>query len=294
MARLNEKFERLARGEGRRTHSVFAREEATFLHIPVEEISPDPDQPRQDLGDLEGLKDSIRRHGILQPLVVSPVDSAGYRLITGERRYTAARDLGLETVPALVRTVQEHQRLEVQLVENLLRKDLDPLEEARSYRRLMDEYGLTQEAVGQKVGKSVASINEMLRLLDLSPGIQDALRTSETDTRTVSKSVLLEIAKQPTEAAQEQMWEEARKGNLTVKKARTVKNAVAPTLPPPTPVKTAHVVLPATEQEPRQRTIATPEATVTVSFTHGAATVDAVRAALQYALAALDTQSTPH
>ena len=289
MARLSEKFERLARGEGRRAHTVFAREEDAFLHVPVEEITPDPHQPRQNLGDLEGLKELIRKHGILQPLVVSPNGLVGYRLIAGERRYRAARDLGLETVPALVRTIEEHLRLEVQLVENLLRKDLDPLEEARSYRRLMDEYSLTQEAVGQRIGKSVASINEILRLLDLSPTIQDEFRTSETDAKNVSKrvskSVLLEIAKQPTEEEQEKLWEEARQGNLTVKKARTAKiGAISRSTVPP-----VVALNPLANLEAESYSIATPDALVTVTFDSGKATSEAVRAALRYALETLNT-----
>ena len=103
----------------------------------------------------------------MQPLVVSPTTTDLYQLIAGERRYTASKALGLVTVPALVRTSTEHQRLELQLVENLHRKDLSPLEEATSYQRLMAEFGLTQEDVAHRVGKSLTAINQTLRLLDL-------------------------------------------------------------------------------------------------------------------------------
>jgi ParB family chromosome partitioning protein len=120
-----------------------------------------------------------------------------------------------------VRTVEDHQRLELQLVENLHRKDLNPLEEAQSYRRLMDEFGLTQDQVARRVGKSKSAINQSVRLLDLPAEVQAEVRASEQ----ISKSVLLEIVKQPSPQKQTALWEQARGGELTVKKARQQKPA---------------------------------------------------------------------
>jgi|GEM_PF-1007063 len=220
MARLSERFERIAKGENRRPFNLLSSEVSTLLNIPLTDISPDPNQPRKDLGDIEGMKASISEYGIIQPLVVSPTDDQRYLLIAGERRYTAAKALGLETVPAVVRTVAEHQRLELQLVENINRKDLNPLEEAVSYQRLINDFNITQEELGRRVGKSVASINQSIRLLTLSDAVLSDIQTSEN----VSKSVLLEIAKQP-EAKHEVLWEQAKRGELTVKKARIQKAA---------------------------------------------------------------------
>jgi ParB/RepB/Spo0J family partition protein len=223
MARLKDRLERVSRGESRRSFDLFAKEAATFSQLPLGEIAPDPGQPRKDLGDLEGLKSSIAAHGILQPLIVSldPGGGEGYRLIAGERRYSAAKALGMETVPALVRTAEEHQRLELQLIENLHRKDLNPIEEAQSYRRLMEEFGLTQEQVAQQVGKSRPVINETLRILDLPGSVLEECRTSDT----APKSVLLEIAKRDSPDEQLALWDQARRGELTVKKARATKRS---------------------------------------------------------------------
>ena len=223
MARLNLKnrLERVSRGESRRPFDLFAKEAVTFLHLSLSEIAPDVGQPRKDLGDLEGLQASIAAHGILQPLVVSPDPTGGdgYVLIAGERRYSAAKALGMDTVPALVRTAEEHQRLALQLIENLHRKDLNPVEEAQSYRRLMEEFGLTQEQVARQVGKSRPVINETLRILDLPRLVLEECRTSDT----APKSVLLEIAKRESPEEQLALWDQARRGGLTVKQARAAK-----------------------------------------------------------------------
>lgn len=192
----------------------------TLTELPLHQIEADPDQPRKDLGDLTELKASIQSVGLAQPIVVRIVSYERYQLIMGERRFTAARELGLAKIPAIVRaSLEEHQRLELQIVENLHRKDLNPLEEAASYRRLMHEFGLRQEDLGQRLGKSQNSISETLKLLQLAPAIQEEYRTSDI----VSKSLLLEIAKFPDTATQISMWQEAKRGELTVKKVRAQK-----------------------------------------------------------------------
>ena len=123
---------------------------------------------------LEELAASIREHGVLQPVLVTETLD-GYQLIAGERRVRAARLAGLERIPALVRQLADRDQLEVALVENVQRADLDPIEEALAYRQLIDEFGLTQERVAERVGKSRATVANTLRLLDLHPDVQAAI-----------------------------------------------------------------------------------------------------------------------
>ena len=224
---LKNRFERIGRGEGARPlgFSPVAPSTGTdgmrFLHVSPSLINRDPTQPRKDLGDLDGLQASIKQQGILQPLIVTPLDEQHFQLVAGERRLTAARQLGLTEVPILVRSVAEHQRLILQIVENLHRKDLSPVEEAEGIKRLIDESALTQRDIGSQLGKSLTYVNELLRLLQLPPDVLDAIRTSE---QTTSKSLLLEITKQPDENRQRQLWQQAQSGvGLTVKQARATK-----------------------------------------------------------------------
>lgn len=221
MARLEEKFA----AHAQRRATPLPVEEAglqrdTLTDLPLHQIETDPDQPRKDVGDLAELKASIQSVGIAQPIVVRIIGYDRYQILMGERRYTAAKELGLARVPAIVRaSPEERTRLEVQIVENLHRKDLNPLEEAASYKRLMVLSEWTQEELGKRLGKSQNSVSETLRLLHLSPTIQQEYRTSDT----VTKSLLLEISKLPDEAAQLALWEQAKRGELTVQKARAEK-----------------------------------------------------------------------
>ncbi len=136
--------------------------------LPLDAISPSHDQPRTTFEDesLRELADSIATHGVLQPLVVQP-DGDGYRIIAGERRFRAARIAGLSTVPAVLRSTTGLEHLELALVENLQRADLNPVEEAHGYRRLMEAGGRTQEEVARRVGKSRVTVTNALRLLKL-------------------------------------------------------------------------------------------------------------------------------
>ncbi len=145
--------------------------------IPVTAITPNPRQPRTAL-DPEALAElaaSIKEHGLLQPLVVTRLGPERYQLIAGERRWQAARLAGLETVPVVVKEATPQQLLELALVENIQRADLNPLEEAAAYRQLVDEFGLTQEQVAARVGKSRVAVTNTLRLLKLPPQVQQAL-----------------------------------------------------------------------------------------------------------------------
>lgn len=145
--------------------------------IPTNDIKPDPHQPRRNFeaSELEDLASSIKEHGIIQPILVAEVESGGYQIIVGERRWRAAGLLKLPTVPAIVKTLPEHQKLEIALIENLQRADLNPLEEGFAFKRLIEEFGLTQEQVAQKVGKSRPVIANTIRLLSLPEEVQQAL-----------------------------------------------------------------------------------------------------------------------
>lgn len=149
---------------------------AAIIEVPLDRVASNPHQPRRRIDDatLEELSASIREHGILQPVLVTETLN-GYQLIAGERRVRAARLAGLERIPAVVRQLADRDQLEIALVENVQRADLDPIDEALAYRKLIDEFGLTQERVSDRVGKSRAAIANTLRLLDLHPDVQAAI-----------------------------------------------------------------------------------------------------------------------
>jgi len=147
------------------------------LHVPVGDIVANPYQPRREFHpeELEELVASVKEFGILQPLVVTEKPNGMFELIAGERRLRSAREAGLKKVPVLVRTASEQQKLELALIENIQRADLSPIEEAHSYAKLMEEFGLTQEKVAERVGKSRSVIANTLRLLNLPAEMQLAL-----------------------------------------------------------------------------------------------------------------------
>ncbi len=137
--------------------------------LPVDLIQPNPRQPRRrfDEEPLQGLADSVRERGVLQPVLVRPVPGGRYELVAGERRWRAAQLAGLDMVPALIRPREDAQALEVALIENMAREDLNPVEEARACAALVEELGLTREEVGRRVGRSRVAVSNLLRLLDL-------------------------------------------------------------------------------------------------------------------------------
>jgi ParB family chromosome partitioning protein len=149
---------------------------APVIEVPLARVSPNPHQPRRhwDDAELEDLAASIREHGVLQPVLVTETLD-GYQLIAGERRVRASRLAGLDRIPALIRQLAARDQLEVALVENVQRSDLDPIEEALAFRQLIDEFGLTQERVAERVGKARATVANTLRLLDLHSDIQAAI-----------------------------------------------------------------------------------------------------------------------
>ena len=144
--------------------------------IAIDRIRPNPQQPRKrfDEAELATLTASIRQHGVLQPVLVTETVE-GYQLVAGERRLRAARAAGLERVPAVVRQLGEQAQLEVALVENLQREDLDAIEAAHGFRRLIDEFGFSHEQIAERVGRARSTGANMLRLLDMAPVVQQAV-----------------------------------------------------------------------------------------------------------------------
>ncbi len=172
------------RGIGRGLAAILpsSRESDDVLHqLPVELIRPNPRQPRGGLDDggVRELAESIKEHGILQPVLVRPLAGSGYELIAGERRWRAARMAGLERVPALVRDGQGAEQLELALIENMAREDLNSVDAARACAALVEELDLTQEEVGRRVGRSRVSITNLIRLLDLPDDVLLLLERGE-------------------------------------------------------------------------------------------------------------------
>ena len=149
------------------------------FQIPIAAIDTNPRQPRLrfDPDELKELAASIREHGIIQPLVITTDEAENYILIAGERRLKAAKMAGLEKVPVVIREASDQNRLEVALIENVQRTDLNSLEAASAYKQLSEEFGLSHEEIGQRVGKNRTTVTNTLRLLDLPPVAQQALRT---------------------------------------------------------------------------------------------------------------------
>lgn len=166
------------RGLGKGLDAIFAENDIEAgprsIELKLSELEPNRNQPRKDFDEeaLADLADSISQHGILQPLLVRPLLEGGYQIVAGERRWRAARMAGVQTVPALVRDLSDEEVMQLALIENLQREDLNPLEEAQGYQSLMDSYGYTQESVAKSVGRSRPAVANALRLLSLPQEIQ--------------------------------------------------------------------------------------------------------------------------
>ena len=197
------------------TEQVIPEAHRAVLDIPVGQIRENPRQPRLHFSpsDLEDLISSIREHGILQPLVVTKA-SAGYELIAGERRLRAAKALGLLTVPAIVREATEQQKLELALIENIQRQDLNAVEEAMAYRALIDEFNLKHEDIARRVGKNSSTISNILRLLDLSDEVLAALREGK-----ISKSHARTLLAEPNLEKRDLLFHAMLKGGVSVREA---------------------------------------------------------------------------
>ena len=153
-------------------------EKSPYQLLPLHKVEPNPDQPRQDFDEeqLQALAESISLHGVMQPLAVREVAGGYYQIIAGERRWRAARLAGLREIPAVIMEADYKTTMELALIENLQRQDLNPVEEALGYRSLMEEYGLTQDETASRVGKSRPAVANALRLLALSPKVLEMVR----------------------------------------------------------------------------------------------------------------------
>jgi ParB family chromosome partitioning protein len=172
------------RGIGRGLAAILPESRAadeTLHQLPLDLVVPNPDQPRRAFGEAElaELADSLRAHGVLQPVLVRPLPGGRYELLAGERRLRAARIAGLERIPAVVRAAAEGERLELAMIENMARQDLNPVEAARACAVLVDEFGLTKEEVGRRVGRSRVAISNLVRLLELPDDVLAMLEQGE-------------------------------------------------------------------------------------------------------------------
>jgi len=154
-----------------------AQASASTQEIPIDSIDPNPYQTRRRINEsaLEELAESIRVSGVVQPVVLRPVVNGRYQLVAGERRWHASRRAGKTTIPAVVRQISNEQAMEITIIENLQREDLNPVEQARAFERLSREFGLTQEQIASRTGKDRASISNFIRLLKLPDDVQNAL-----------------------------------------------------------------------------------------------------------------------
>lgn len=199
--------------------SEMAEEETVVLHdgdrilkVNPSRIAINPQQPRTYFSDnaLNDLAESIKQHGIISPLIVTKKDD-GYELIAGERRLRSAKLIGLKEVPVIVREEKDQKKLEIALIENLQREDLNPLESARAYQRLIDEFSITQEEAARKLGKARSSVANALRLLSLPIEIQEALATGK-----ISEAHAKYLLGLEGEAKQINMLKKIMRQNLTV------------------------------------------------------------------------------
>jgi len=211
--------------------------------LKVSQIEPNTNQPRRDfdMGALQELADSIREHGVIQPLVVRPLEKGGYQIVAGERRWRAARMAGLTQMPVVIRELDDAQTLEIAIIENLQREDLNVVELAQGYKALMDEYGMTQEQVAEKVGKSRPVVANTVRMLQLPPTVLEYIRRGEISKGHAKALLSLEDAPLIEETARRVLKEgmlvrdieklaqkkKVGAGNSTMKKAYSVPEEAA-------------------------------------------------------------------
>lgn len=202
--------------------------------LSISDIEPNRDQPRKQFDDasLKELADSIAEHGVIQPLLVRPIGGGIYQIVAGERRWRASRLAGLTEVPAVVRELSDSETMEIALVENLQREDLDPIEEAEGIAQLIETYSLTQEAAAQKLGKSRPAVANALRLLHLPQPVREMIRQGKLTQGHARALLSLDDPDAILSAAQEI----AEKG-LSVREAENL--AKEPKSKPKKPAKTA-------------------------------------------------------
>ena len=179
------------------------QEQSAYKLLPIYKVEPNPNQPRQafDEEELEALAESIRVHGVIQPLTVRETANGYYQIIAGERRWRASRLAELTEIPVVVIEADDKKAMELALIENLQRQDLNPVEEALGYQTLMEEYGLTQEQAAARVGKSRPAVANALRLLGLCPDVLELLRQGELTPGHARAILVLKTEKKQQEAA---------------------------------------------------------------------------------------------
>ena len=179
-------------------------EQNAYRELPIYKVEPNPDQPRREFDEeeLQALADSISVHGIIQPLTVREMPNGYYQIIAGERRWRAARIANFSDVPVVVIEADDRKAMELALIENLQRQDLNPVEEAMGYQALIEEYGLTQEEAAERVGKSRPAVANTLRLLSLSPEVLEKLKQGQLTAGHARAILTLKSEKKQLEAAQ--------------------------------------------------------------------------------------------
>ena len=175
-----------------------------YKMLPIYKVEPNPDQPRRDFDDeeLEALSESISIHGVIQPITVREMPSGYYQIIAGERRWRASRMANLSEIPVVVVEADDKKAMELALIENLQRQDLNPVEEALGYQSLMEEYGMTQEEAAGRVGKSRPAVANALRLLNLCPEVLEKVRNGSLTAGHARAVLTLKTDKQQQQAAQ--------------------------------------------------------------------------------------------
>lgn len=192
--------------------------------IALEKLDPNPEQPRVEIGDLTELTDSIREKGVLEPLLVKPTEAVGrWMIIAGERRWRAAREAGLREVPCIEMDVDDRAVAEIALIENLQRKDLTPWEEADGLAALCQRFGYTHAEVARKVGKSRSTVTEVMSIATLPESVRERCRRADIN----SKSLLLQIVRQPDEDSMMRLAEEVIRSGMTRDDARASRRGQA-------------------------------------------------------------------
>src|SRR5438067_669234 len=189
--------------------------------LPIDKLDANPDQPRREIGDLTDLTASIKEKGVLEPLLVKPTRSGRWTIIAGERRWRAATSAGLKELPCIEMDVDESEVAEIALIENMQRKDLTPWEEADGLRALCERFGYTHEDVARKVGKSRSTVTEALSIASIPEGIRQVCRKADIN----SKSLLLQIVRQPDDESMRTMAEQIGAQGLTRDGARKARKA---------------------------------------------------------------------
>ncbi len=244
----------IKKGLGKGLDSLFEENsfdisERPITEVRISQIEPDKNQPRRDFDKdaLEALAESIKIHGVISPIIVTEIGEDRYRIIAGERRWRASKLAGLETMPIIIKNYSESEISEISLVENLQREDLNPLEEAFGYKKLMISYGLTQEQVATKVSKSRSAVANSMRLLALPEGALEYVKTGELSAGHARTLLALENPDDILAAANKIISEElsVRQTEELVKRLKTVK--------PEKPLADPEVVLALKELESRAR-----------------------------------------